>query len=513
MEKLYKFRKLGLSESALQALKIMGFEEPTPIQEKVIPILLKGKGNIIGRAQTGMGKTAAFGLPLIEKIKEDSKDIQALILVPTRELAIQVLREMKSLKGEKEVQIVCIYGGQSMEQQLRRLKGDMDIVVGTPERILDHINRKTLNFKKISYMVLDEADEMLNMGFIEDVEEILKSTNAKKRMLLFSATMPARILSLAAKYMGKHKTVTVKRKRFIEDLKNQIYFEVNAADKFEALCRIIDDEDEFYGLLFCRTRVDVDGITRKLIDRGYDADAIHGDMSQYQRERILDEFKKRRRNILIATNVNAGDIHIENLTHVINYSLPWDSEPYINRMWKETIAITFVTPTEYRKLIFAKRAARGDIRKEKLPGVKDLMNLKKSRIKAKIIEVIKSEDYDEYLELAQEMLKRRKAEKLLAALMKYSLHGELGERGYTEATDVTVDKKGKTRLFIARGKADGLTLRKLVNSIKKATKVDVKKIEDVEIFDKFSLITAPFLKAEVILKSFRRKKRKKRPVR
>lgn len=518
MEKLEKFRILGLSENTLKALEKKGFEEPTPIQQKTIPVLMKGEVDIIGQAQTGTGKTAAFGLPILEGIKEKAKATQALVLVPTRELAIQVSEELNSFKGEKKLQIMPIYGGQSIEEQLRRLKKGVDVVVGTPGRILDHLKRKSLKLEGISYLVLDEADEMLNMGFIDDVEEIIKNTGPQKRMLLFSATMPQKIISIAEKYMKKYEMIGVKKEQLTTHLADQIYFEVSPSDKFDALCRIIDIEHEFYGLIFCRTKVDVDTIANKLIERGYDAEALHGDISQNQREFILNKFRKQRINILVATDVAARGIDIHNLTHVINYSLPQDPEYYVHRVGrtgragKEGTAITFVTPDEYRRLIFIKKIAKTDIRKEKLPKIADVINQKKSRIKAEVVHIIKSEDTNGYLKLAQEMLKENEAEKVLAAILKYSFQDELDESNYSEIRDVSVDKKGTTRLFVALGKVDGMTPKKLITFIKQQVEVHSEKIKDIQIFDKFSFITVPFEEAELILNIFKKKRNGKRPV-
>ena len=291
------------------------------------------------------------------------------------------LLQYNSLKGNKKLHIVPIYGGQAIELQLRSLKKGVDVVVGTPGRVLDHIRRKTMNLQEISYLVLDEADEMLNMGFIDEVEKIMKATNPEKRTMLFSATMPKEILRIAKKYMGKYEFVAVEKETLTVNLTDQIYFEVATSDKFDALCRIIDIEHEFYGLVFCRTKVDVDKIAKHLVDRGYDADALHGDISQYQRELILNKFKKKRTNILVATDVAARGIDIVELSHVINYSLPQDPESYVHRIGrtgragKEGTAITFVTPEEYRRLLFIKRIAKTEIRKEKLPRIKDIINM------------------------------------------------------------------------------------------------------------------------------------------
>ncbi|GAJ01682.1 unnamed protein product, partial [marine sediment metagenome] len=243
-------------------------------------------------------------------INPSERSVHALIITPTRELAIQVSEEISSFKGNSGIQVIPIYGGQSIDQQLRRLKKGVHIVVGTPGRVIDHIKRKTLNLKDVEYLILDEADEMLNMGFIEDMEEIMSHTNPHKRTLLFSATMPLRIKVLASKYMGDYEFITVRKQQLTTSLTEQIYYEVKAGDKFEALCRIIDIEEDFYGLVFCRTKNDVDSVVSHLIDRGYDADAIHGDISQAQREKTLDKFKKKRINVLVATDVAARGIDV-----------------------------------------------------------------------------------------------------------------------------------------------------------------------------------------------------------
>ncbi|HPJ41341.1 MAG TPA: DEAD/DEAH box helicase, partial [Spirochaetota bacterium] len=244
---LEKFQTLGLSESILKELQKKGFEEPTEIQSKIIPILLSEEVDIVGQAQTGTGKTAAFGIPIIEQMEKSTKNIHAIILVPTRELAIQVSEELNSFKGKKKLQILPVYGGQSITDQIRRLQNGVDIVVGTPGRIIDHMKRKSISLAAVKYAVLDEADEMLNMGFIEEVENILKGTNPDRRTLLFSATMPGSIMNIAKKHMKEYKLISTKSIQLTADLTDQIYFEVNDSDRFEALCRIIDMEADFYG--------------------------------------------------------------------------------------------------------------------------------------------------------------------------------------------------------------------------------------------------------------------------
>jgi ATP-dependent RNA helicase DeaD len=508
------FRKLGLSEDALSVIKGKGFEAPTHIQEKVIPVMLTDKCDIVGQAQTGTGKTAAFGLPIIEMLKEHTGVVQVLILTPTRELAIQVAEELNSLRGKKNLHIVPIYGGQSIELQLRSLKKGVDIVVGTPGRVIDHIRRRTLKIDKISYFILDEADEMLNMGFIDDVKKIMEKTNPEKRVLLFSATMPNEIIQIAKKYMSEYKLLKTVEGQLTVRETEQIYFEVSPGDKFEALCRIIDVEEGFYGLIFCRTKVAVDTLANRLMNRGYDADALHGDMSQSLREKILNKFKKKGINILVATDVAARGIDVHNITHVINYSIPQDPESYIHRIGrtgragKEGNAITFISPEEYRKLHFIKRIAQTDIRREKLPGVKDIIRKKRSAIKTSLESVITSGLREEYLDMSRELLESNSPENALAAALQFSFKEQLDEKKYVEIEDAAVDKKGKTRLFVGRGRQDGLNPKELVRVIQDKCGIPNNRIHDILVLDRFSFVSLLFNDAEKVLAYFKKNKKK-----
>ncbi len=516
MSENLKFTDLGLSDKVLSAINKKGFEEPTAIQIKTIPVMLRDDTNIIAQAQTGTGKTAAFGLPLIELIDSNLKAVQALILVPTRELAIQVSEEINSLKGNKDLRIVPIYGGQSIDQQLRRLKKGVHIVVGTPGRVIDHLNRKTLKIGEIEHLILDEADEMLNMGFIDDMEEIMEHTNPDKRTLLFSATMPKKIKDLAHKYMDGYELLAVEKKQLTTNLTEQIYFEVKASEKFDALCRIIDFEDDFYGLIFCRTKSDVDNVVSHLTGRGYDAEAIHGDISQSQRERTLEKFKKQTVNILIATDVAARGIDVNNLTHVINYSLPQDPESYVHRIGRtgragnEGTAITFITPSEYKKLMFIKRVAKTDIKKSRIPNVKDIIDSKKKKIYEDLSGILEEKVDTAYFNWAKSMLDDKDPTEILAAVLNYCFEDELNPESYGSVKEFgsksdNVDKKGKARLFVSLGKKDKLNPKKLVELITSKVQLKSKQISDVQVMEKFSFITVPFDKAEKIVQSFKEK--------
>lgn len=542
MTNLTKFRDLGLSEMMLNSLHKKGFEEPTPIQAKTIPFLLANKKDLIGKAQTGTGKTAAFGIPIIENIVPDSKRVQAIILAPTRELAIQVAEELSSFAEEQKTRIIAVYGGQPIERQISRLQRGVDIVVGTPGRILDHLERKTLDISKVSYIVLDEADEMLNMGFIDDIEAILKAAPKERRTVLFSATMPEHIERLAKKYMNEYEVIAVAKDNVSKANIQQIYFEVPQSDKFEALFRIIDVEESFYGLVFCRTKVDADEISHKLANRGCRAEAIHGDLSQGQREKVLQKFRAKKITALVATDVAARGIDIDNLTHVINYSLPQDPESYVHRIGrtgragKSGIAITLITPSEYRKLVSIQRMSNMTITKQKVPNVSEVIESKKQRIKSSLLEIISAGNFGDLDVISEEILAETSDPKLaISALLKLAFKEELNEKSYSEINEYSknkdyyyddrgmsgkpigdqgrrsyVDRKGTARLFIAKGRADNMDPKALVSFIQRETGVDQRHIDDVKMFDAFSFFAVPFEDAEKVLHVFQKQSGGKR---
>lgn len=555
------FRELGLSEESLRSVNMKGFEEPTEIQRKIIPLILKNEVDLIGQAQTGTGKTAAFAIPIIERLESRAGHLQAVVIVPTRELAIQVSEEFNSLRGHKNLHITPIYGGQSYDIQLRHLKKGVDVIVGTPGRIIDHLNRGTVSFDKVSYLVLDEADEMLNMGFIDDIEDILSRTNENRRTLLFSATMPDRISALAKKYMGKREIIKTAHSGQTTELTDQIYFEVKESDKLDALCRIIDTNNEFYGLVFCRTKLDVDFVTSKLADRGYDSDGLHGDISQNVREKILTKFRNKKINVLVATDVAARGLDIDDLTHVINYALPQDPEAYLHRIGrtgragKEGTAVTFVTPEEFRKLMFIKNFTKTEIRKERVPHVKDVISYKKDRIYKRIKEMIDAGTGEKYIELAQELLQEGKSTVVVAALIKHLFQNELEENNYAKIQDL-YDKrqseypkargeddrgrkndrygrkrdykdreernrnfkdrdgkkkefkedKGKIRMFLSLGKKDDLSPKGLLKMLNKKTKIEPEKVSGIQISESYSFFNVPKKEADSIIEKMNKGK-------
>ena len=501
-EKMAEFAELGLGEATLAALEAKGFEQPSPIQRLTIPILLADRNDIVAQAQTGTGKTAAFGLPIVELLEPKVKTVQALILVPTRELAIQVTDELQSFRRQG-LRVTPIYGGAAMGEQLRRLSAGVDIVVGTPGRILDHLKRGTLDLSALRWLVLDEADEMLNMGFIDDVDQIIAYAHQDRRIFLFSATMPERVAALADKYMHNVETIKAASKQLTSDLTDQIYFEVRESDKFDALTRIVDVEQDFYGIVFCRTKVAVDTLAAQLLERGYAAEGLHGDVTQAMREKILKKFRKKQINILIATDVAARGIDVSNLTHVINYSLPQDPESYVHRIGRtgragnEGMAITFITPSEYRAFTSMQRQAKVSIRKEELPTAADIVEMKRTKIREDLTELIEEEQFEEYLTMADELLEQtHDARTALAALLKLAFKNELSESSYPEIRRIDVDRRGKARLFIALGKQDGYRPKMIVDLLKKKCGIPDQKIDDVRCMDEFSFASIPYADAE-----------------
>ena len=512
------FSTLGLSEQMLEAVRAKGFESPTSIQRLTIPRLLSGDNDIIAQSQTGTGKTAAFGLPILQQIEHSTEGVQSIILVPTRELAVQAAEELLSFNAGRRLSITAIYGGAAMGEQLRRLSRGVDIVVGTPGRVLDHIRRGTLKLDKVRFLVLDEADEMLNMGFVEDVEEIMSHTGEDRRVLLFSATMPERIVRLSEAYMRDTEMLRIESQHLTVDLTNQIYFEVREADKFDALTRIIDIESDFYGIVFCRTKIGVDEVATRLVAQGYSAEGLHGDVSQAQREKILRKFRDKAVNILIATDVAARGIDVSNLSHVINYSLPQDSESYVHRIGRtgragnQGTAITFISSSEMRQFGFLRRDIKADIRRQDLPTPQDIVAVKRQRIKEELREIVEGDNYADYGDMAEDLLAAYTPEVALAALLRLAFRSELDESNYPEIRSFSVDRRGTARLFLAVGRKDGYDVRKLVALLKRECGLRDKHINDVKLGDSYSFVSVPFEDAEQVVRRLNKLRRGTRPL-
>jgi ATP-dependent RNA helicase DeaD len=549
MQQLENFAALGLTQSTLDALEKKGFKEPTAIQAACIPLLLKEQCDVVGQAQTGTGKTAAFGLPILEVVDVKSNFVQALILSPTRELAVQVAAEIESMRGDRDLHILPVYGGSSMDLQMRRLRKGVNVVVGTPGRVLDHIRRGTLDLSHIQFAVLDEADEMLNMGFIEDIESILSKSPEDKRMLLFSATMPKPILSLAKRFMRDYKLVQIEKEERTNSLTDQHYYQVREGDKIELLCRLIDMAPDFYGLVFCRTKMQSDEVSRLLIDRGYNAEAIHGDLAQKQREVILQKFREKRISILVATDVAARGIDVQDLTHVFNYTIPQNPETYVHRIGrtgragKTGCAITFVTPSENRRFTYIKRAVGSEITKEMVPDASTIVAIKRERILDSIIASLEVKHQKEYIDMAQDLLEIKDPQTIVAALLEKHYGSQLQvseyrrintvedrpqrqrDSRYNDNNDRYASKDNwsrrsrggsgsdsDTRLFIARGFNHGMTKRVLVDFIKEHTRVSDAQLNDVKIMQDFSFVTAESDAAKIILSTFSDMKNDGKPV-
>jgi ATP-dependent RNA helicase DeaD len=513
------FESLGLSEKTLALLKKRGFEEPTPIQALAIPLLLEGEGDLVARARTGTGKTAAFGLPLVERLFEPADHVRALVLVPTRELAIQVHAEIVSLRHGSHPRTVAVYGGQAMSLQLRSLARGVDAVIGTPGRILDMVQRGSLDLSRIEFLVLDEADEMLDMGFAEEIDAIFEAANPVRRVLMFSATMPEAVMRVARKRLRDFKTIQDHAQTAATELTEQIWLEVREQDKLEAFCRIVDMEEDFYGLVFARTRVDADRIGQSLEERGYPVETLHGDFPQERRERVMARFRSGKARILVATDVAARGIDVEHLTHVVNWSLPQDSQAYMHRIGRtgragnEGTAITFVTPYEYRKLIRMREGAGASMKKGSVPKVSDVIDARRARAVARVNTVAEDvgAEGSPWLTLADEILANAEGRVALASALSIAFAGTLDPERYTTISEAQrderpgrlVDQTGQTRLFVSAGRSSGLDRKKLAAMIRNVTGLPDRLIDGIQVFDAFSLVTVPFDAAERIIRESR----------
>jgi ATP-dependent RNA helicase DeaD len=420
---LVKFSELNLSETTLKSVRRMGFEEATPIQEGTIRLGMEGK-DIIGQAQTGTGKTTAFGIPLIEKIDTKDGNVQGLIIAPTRELAIQVSEELYRLGQDKNVRILSVYGGQEISRQIRALKNRPQIIVGTPGRLLDHINRRTLKLDNVNTLILDEADEMLNMGFIEDIQTIMSSVPDTRQTLLFSATMPDAIRRIAEKFMKTPEIVKIKSKEMTVENIEQFFVKSVEREKFDILSRLLNVQQPELAIVFGRTKRRVDELSHALNIRGYVAEGIHGDLSQAKRMSVLKQFKAGKVDILVATDVAARGLDISGVSHVYNFDIPQDPESYVHRIGrtgragKKGVAVTFVTPREMGYLGIVERTTKKKM-EALIPPTADEAVLGQKRVAMEQLqEMTEKNNLGDYRELAAEMLEKFDAVDLIAAALK-----------------------------------------------------------------------------------------------
>lgn len=406
-----KFTDLKVSNSILKALEQMGFEEATPIQAETIPHALEGK-DVIGQAQTGTGKTAAFGIPMIERFEQRDRKLQGLVVAPTRELAIQVAQELNQIGRVKRIRSLAIFGGQQMGRQIRALKEGPQIVVATPGRLLDHMKRRTIRTQDIEVLVLDEADEMLNMGFIDDIKAILRGVPSDRQTLLFSATMPREIRDIATHLMNQPTEIKVKAKEMTVENIEQYFIEVNERQKFDTLTNHLDVENPELSIVFARTKKRVDEIAEGLQIRGFRAEGIHGDLTQGQRMSVLSKFKQKRIDVLVATDVAARGLDISGVTHVYNFDIPQDPESYVHRIGRTGRAgktgesISFVTPREIPHLQVIQRVTKGKIKRITPPTTKEALRGQQQSAVEQIEEVIEGKNLSNYHQAANELLQK-----------------------------------------------------------------------------------------------------------
>lgn len=417
------FHAFGLEQTILQAISNMGFEETTPIQEQTIPFALHGR-DLIGQAQTGTGKTAAYGIPLTAKIERAHEQIQGLVLTPTRELAMQVAEELNKIGQYKKIRALPIYGGQDINRQIKALKQKPHIVVATPGRLMDHMRRKTIRLHAIQTVVLDEADEMLNMGFIEDIEVILKETPRERQTLLFSATMPKPIQFLAQRFMIEPGLFSVRSKEITVPNIEQHYIEVPEKQKFDTLCRLLDIHSPELAIVFGRTKRRVDELSEALSKRGYGVEGIHGDLNQGKRISIMNRFKEGVIEVLVATDVAARGLDISGVTHVYNFDIPQDPESYVHRIGRtgragnKGLAVTFVTPREIGHLRTIENLTKRKMERKPIPTVTEAIEGQQRLAVEKLLEVVERGQYQDYKTMAEELLAEHDSVTLVSAALK-----------------------------------------------------------------------------------------------
>lgn len=525
MENL-KFDEINICPEICRAVKDMGFEEMTPIQSRSIPVMMSG-ADMIGQAQTGTGKTAAFGIPLLQKTDPENRKLQAVILCPTRELAIQVAEELRSLaKYMHGIKVLPIYGGQDISRQIRSLKGGIQIIIGTPGRVMDHMRRHTIRLQELHTVVLDEADEMLNMGFREDIETILKDMPEDRQTVLFSATMPQAIMEIAGTYQKNAVHVKVVKKELTVPNIEQYYYEVRPKNKEEVLCRLLDLYEPKLSLIFCNTKKKVDELVLELQNRGYFAEGLHGDLKQMQRDRVMQGFRDGNTDILVATDVAARGIDVDDVEAVFNYDLPQDDEYYVHRIGRTGRAgrtgksFTFIVGKEVYKLKDIQRYCKTRIQAQPIPSLDDVANMRMEHVFRKLEKTIREEDLSSSLRAIESCVNRSDytAMDLAAAFLKMELGDSLEEQQDKLAEEQyqwEMERRGKekkkskgkmVRLFINVGKKQKLKPGDILGAVAGESGMPGKAVGSIEIYDKYTFIDVPDKYCRQVLKSMKNKK-------
>lgn len=507
-----KFEELNLDARILRAVEEMGFEEASPIQARAIPVVMTGK-DVIGQAQTGTGKTAAFGIPLLQKIDSKNKHLQAVVLCPTRELAIQVADEIRSLaKFMHGIKILPIYGGQNITNQIRSLKSGVQIVIGTPGRVMDHMRRHTLKLPDVNMIVLDEADEMLNMGFREDIESILSEMPEERQTVLFSATMPKPILDITKKFQKDAEIIKVVKKELTVPKIEQYYYEVRKKNKEEALTRLLDMYSPKLSLIFCNTKKGVDELVDRLQARGYFAEGLHGDMKQQQRDRVMKKFRDGKTDILVATDVAARGIDVDDVEAVFNYDLPQEDEYYVHRIGRTGragragMAFTFVVGKEVYKLKDIQKHCKTKIIARPIPSLDDVSGIIAEKVLSQINDIIENDDLKMYIDLIENKVNEEDYTSLdvAAAFLKLSMGLDHDPAEITaEDFEDTGAEKGMTRLFINIGKKQRIKPGDILGAIAGESGIPGKLVGSIDMYDKYTFVDVPKEYASAVIKAMK----------
>ena len=526
-----KFEEMGLSEGILRAIADLGYEEATPIQSQSIELIMEGK-DVLGQSQTGTGKTAAFGIPCIERIDPNNRKLQGIILCPTRELAIQVCEEFrKLLKYKDEIRVLPIYGGQPIDRQIFSLRKGVHVVIGTPGRVMDHMRRNTLKMDDVKMVILDEADEMLDMGFREDIETILQKTSIDRQTVMFSATMPKGIKDLTRIYQtdAAHISVTPKELITVPNI-YQAYYEVREKDKLEALCRIIDMCNPELSLIFCNTKKKVDEVVEQLQGRGYFAESLHGDLKQTQRDIVMKKFRNRTLEILVATDVAARGIDVDDIEIVFNFDLPQDDEYYVHRIGrtgragKSGKAFSFVVGKEIYKMKDIMQHTGAKVIRSKLPSLSDIEEIKSKNFIQEINNTIRENQLTKYINMVEGMVVQYDVSSMdvAAALLKMSLFDNAKETQSDFDENYSFERERKVgrqpyspsrtkdadmvRLFINIGKNKRVGTKDVVGAIANEGGIPGRDIGGIDIFDEFTFVDIPQKHVKTILKKMKNTK-------